>query len=64
MTEKIIKVVSYLTQDEAEAGAEFFKRAGLSDYADLAINEDQAYWMQSAARKFARALADNGFNPR
>lgn len=53
-----------LTNDEANAFAEFLKRVGYSDFRGLAASDDEAYMMQNAAIKLAKSLADAGFSPR
>ena len=49
---------------EAEAIAEFLKRAGHSDYRRLACNDDEAFVMLYAADKLRDALAAAGIAPR
>ncbi len=48
----------------AWAFAEFLKRAGYSDYRQLAANEQEAYDMQDAGEKVRAALAEKGYAPR
>lgn len=61
---KIIKLITYLNEDQALAMAQFLKRAKLHDFRGLAVSEQETYFMQEAAIKIAAALADNGFDPR
>ena len=53
-----------LTDELAMAFAEFLKRAGYSDYRQLAADEQQAYAMQEAGEKVRAALAEQGILPR
>lgn len=53
-----------LLDDEAWAFAEFLKRVGYSDYRKLAINDQEAYEMQSAGEVLRKSLAEKGFAPR
>lgn len=53
-----------LPEDEAEALAQFLKRAGFSEYRALSVNDEEAYNMRAAADKVQKALAEVGFNPR
>lgn len=62
-----------LTEDEAAALAQFFKRMLLDDYAAKCAPHEtrprahepaQQYVMQAAGDKVAAALASNGFAPR
>jgi hypothetical protein len=49
---------------EALAFAQYLKRAGWSQYRPLAIDDQEAYDMQSAAEHLRSALAECGFAPR
>ena len=53
-----------LTEEEAQAYAQFLKRVGLADYRVTAQNEAEAYLMQQTGEKVRKALADAGFSPR
>ena len=53
-----------LSEEEAEAYAQFLKRVGVSDYQTNAANEEEAYKMLDAGEKIRNALAETGFNPR
>jgi hypothetical protein len=53
-----------VTDEEAWAIAQCFKRAGLSHYRQLAVDENEAYCMQTAAKRLLAALATVGFAPR
>jgi hypothetical protein len=53
-----------LPDDEAWALAQFLKRAGFSDYRQLAVDEREAWDMLDAGEKMRRALAERGFAPR
>lgn len=53
-----------LTESQALALAQFFKRAGLSDYRDKAVNEEEAYQMQEGGLELQKGLVKLGFDPR
>lgn len=53
-----------MTSAEAEALAQFIKRAQYDDFKRRAVDEDEAYLMQDAATKLSKALADKGYMPR
>jgi hypothetical protein len=53
-----------MTDEEAWAIAECFKRAGLSHYRQLTVDDEEAHCMQTAAEQLRAALADVGFAPR
>jgi hypothetical protein len=53
-----------LADEEAGAFAQWLKRAGFTQYRQLAIDDDEAYRMQAAAEQFRVALAVAGFAPR
>ncbi|MFZ6640761.1 DUF7706 family protein [Undibacterium sp. TC4M20W] len=61
---RIVKITSYMSADQAQALAQFFKRVGFSEFKQLAATIDEAYLMQEGALKVADGLADNGFAPR
>ena len=53
-----------LSDELAWAFAEFLKRAGYSDYRQLAVDEQEAYAMRDAGEKVRAALAEKGIAPR
>lgn len=53
-----------LPSDEAQALAQYLKRAGFSDFRELAVNDSEAYAMQAAAERLRSALAEAGYAPR
>jgi hypothetical protein len=53
-----------MADEEAHAFAQCLKRAGFSHYRQLAINDDEAHLMQTAAEQLREALAVAGFAPR
>ncbi len=53
-----------LSDEEALALAQFFKRAGFSDFRALAVSDDEAYLMVYGASQITKSLADAGFSPR
>ncbi len=59
-----VRVLAELTEDEAWALAQFFKRAGLTDYRRLAQNGTEADAMRAGAERIREALADSGIAPR
>ena len=59
-----IQIHVELTEQEAQAYAQFLKRIGLADYKVNAQNEAEAYLMQQTGEKVRKALADAGFSPR
>lgn len=61
---KTVKLISYMSDEQAQALAQFMKRISFSTFKGLAVSLDEAYLMQEGALKVADALADNGFNPR
>ena len=54
----------YLTKEHAWHLAQFFKRAGFSDFRANAQDDDEAYAMRDAAECVRAALADAGYAPR
>lgn len=63
MGEKV-KIVVELEEQEAEAFAQFLKRAGHGDYAKFAGDYDEQADMHLAGLAIQRALAKEGFAPR
>lgn len=53
-----------LSDSEAWNLAQFFKRAGFSDFRTKAQDNDEAYSMRDAVDKLAVALKDAGYAPR
>lgn len=53
-----------LPDQQAEAIAQFLKRAGFSTFRDHAKTDAEAYEMQDAARAIEKELNTAGFNPR
>lgn len=53
-----------LSDGEAWNLAQFFKRAGFSDFRTKAQDNDEAYSMRDAVDKLAVALKDAGYAPR
>ncbi|MGH6638678.1 MAG: DUF7706 family protein [Polaromonas sp.] len=58
----VITVILSTTQ--AWAYAQFLKRVGLSDYAGLAANVDEAYEMLAAGEAIRQELRQAGYEPR
>ncbi len=59
-----INLTLCLSEQEAWDFAQFLKRAGLSDYAANAADQDEAYRMLNAGEKVRDALAEAGIAPR
>ena len=53
-----------LATNQAEAFAQFLKRVGLSDYAALAQDQQEAYAMLNAGEAIRQELASAGYSPR
>jgi len=53
-----------IANEELWAIAQCLKRAGLCHYRQLAVDDDEAYRMQTAAEQLRAALTDAGFAPR
>lgn len=53
-----------LPEAEAWALAQYLKRAGFTDYRQLAQNDEEAYVMRDGAERIRDALADAGIAPR
>lgn len=51
-----MKVEFEISEDQAEAFLLFYKRVGLSDFRELADNEEQAYNAMFACDTFSEAL--------
>ncbi len=63
MTKKIVLNVE-LTEDQAEAMAEFLKRLGWAEWREKAVSDEQAYEFKDACGVVQTALAGAGFSPR
>jgi hypothetical protein len=53
-----------LSTDEAEAFAQFLKRASFKDFRDCAADDDEAYFIRDAGERIRDALASAGIAPR
>ena len=53
-----------LTDDQANALAEFVKRCGWLEWRQNAVDDAEAYLMRDAFDQLARALKDGGYSPR
>ena len=60
----MVKLTINLTDDQAEALAQFLKRVGLSDYRPLSVDQQEAYLMVSAGEAVRAGLRQAGFEPR
>jgi hypothetical protein len=63
-TDPAITITVTLSDTQAEAFAQFLKRVGLSDFAPLAVGQEEAYAMLSAAAAIRQELAHAGYAPR
>ena len=59
-----VTITVVLCAEQAQAYAQFLKRVGLSDYAALALNQDEAYLMLAAGQAIREALRQAGHAPR
>ena len=59
-----VTITVMLSADQAEAYAQFLKRVGLSDYAALAVDQEEAYRMLAAGEAIQDALRQAGHAPR
>lgn len=64
MPEKTITLTAELTDAEALALAQFMKRVGFTEWRQNAASDDEAYLMRDGCDKLAKALAEQGYNPR
>ncbi len=53
-----------VAENQVQAFAQFLKRAGWSHYRQLAIDDEEAYDMQTTAERLRHAIASSGFAPR
>ena len=63
-TDPAITITVTLSDAQAEAFAQFLKRVGLTDFAPLAVGQEEAYAMLSAATAIRLELAHAGYAPR
>jgi hypothetical protein len=59
-----VTITVTLCADQADAYAQFLKRVGLSDYAPLARDQEEAYRMLAAGEAIRQALRQAGHAPR
>ena len=64
MNNEPITISVELTNSQALALAQFLKRVTFDDFRRRALNEDDAYEMQSAAKQVREALVQVGYEPR
>jgi hypothetical protein len=53
-----------LPPQQAEALAQFVKRAGWHEFRQNAVDDDEAYEISAAVAALQRALAEAGYSPR
>lgn len=63
-TDPAVTITVVLTSAQAWAFAEFLKRVGLSDFAALAVDQQEAHAMLSAGAAIRQELAHAGYAPR
>lgn len=61
---RIVRINVELTADQAEAFAQFLKRATFEMYQQKAGNQAEAYLMIDAGERVRDALRDAGYSPR
>jgi len=64
MTQKTVKITVELTMEQAEALAQFVKRASVSDFQPKAVDDVEAYNMWDAVGQVRQALEEVGYAPR
>ena len=64
MNNEPITISAELTDSQAYALAQFFKRVTFDDFRKRALNDDDAYQMQQAVMLVREALAKAGYEPR
>jgi hypothetical protein len=64
MSDETKTIPMELTDSQAYALAQFFKRVTFDDFRKRALNDDDAYEMQHAAMRAGEALAKAGYEPR
>ncbi len=60
----MLNIALELPDEQAWAFAEFLKRAGHSDYRQLAASDQEAWDMQEAGERLRNAFAEKGIAPR
>jgi hypothetical protein len=63
-TDPVVTITITLSDAQAEAFAQFLKRVGLSDFAALTVDQEEAYRMLSAGEVIRQELAHAGYAPR
>ena len=63
-TDPAVTITVILSSAQAEAFAEFLKRVGWDDFAALAVDQQEAHAMLSAAAAIRQELAHAGYAPR
>lgn len=57
-------ITAHLSDEEAQALAQFLKRVGFVEWRQNAVDEAEAYLMRDGCDKVASALAEVGYSPR
>lgn len=60
----MLEIKAEMTEEQAIAIAQFFKRMGWNEYRQQAINDEEAYNMRDAGQIMRDALAEVGIAPR
>ena len=64
MTQKMVTFTVELDPEQAEALAQFAKRASVSDFKQKAVDDVEAYNMWDSIGKISKALEEAGYAPR
>jgi hypothetical protein len=59
-----VTITVTLSDEQAEAFAQFLKRVGFSDYRSLAVDDAETYAMRSAGEAIRKGLDEQGYSPR
>ncbi len=59
-----VEIKLELTDDQAEALAQFVKRVGWSEFRACAVDDTEAHEIRAAVDQVMRALRDAGYAPR
>ncbi|MDO8729426.1 MAG: hypothetical protein Q7K26_06155 [bacterium] len=60
----MVTITALLSDEEAQALAQFLKRVGFSEWRQNAVDDEEAYLMRDGCDKIANALVEAGYNPR
>ncbi|MDO8729544.1 MAG: hypothetical protein Q7K26_06750 [bacterium] len=60
----MVTITAQLSDEAAQALAQFLKRVGFVEWRQNSVNEEEAYLMREGCDTIAKALADAGYDPR